>query len=80
GLVTAAGGAWNATVVAEVVSWGDRKFEATGLGSYIAAATDSGDFPRLVLGIALMSLFVVALNRALWDPLYKLAVRRYRLG
>lgn len=80
GLVTAAGGAWNATVVAEIVSWGDRKFEATGLGSYIAAATDGGDFPRLVLGIGLMSLFVVALNRVLWDPLYKLAVRRYRLG
>jgi NitT/TauT family transport system permease protein len=80
GLVTAAGGAWNATVVAEVVSWGDTKLVAEGLGSYIAAATDAGDFPRLVLGIALMSLVVVVLNRVLWDPLYRLAVRRFRLG
>jgi NitT/TauT family transport system permease protein len=80
GLVTAAGGAWNATVVSEVVSWGDVKLEATGLGSYIAAATDAGDFPRLVLGIGLMSAFVILFNRLVWDPLYRLAIRRYRLG
>ncbi|MBI3505799.1 MAG: ABC transporter permease subunit [Proteobacteria bacterium] len=80
GLVTAVGGAWNATVVSEVVSWGDTKLVATGLGSYIAAATDAGDFPRLVLGIGVMSGIVVLLNRAVWDPLYRLAVRRYRLG
>lgn len=80
GLVTAAGGAWNATVVAEVVSWGDTKLAATGLGSYIAAATDAGDFPRLALGIGLMSSFVILFNRLVWNPLYALAERRYRLG
>lgn len=80
GLVTAAGGAWNATVVSEVVAWGDTRLEATGIGSYIANATDAGDFPRLVLGIGLMSVIVVALNRVVWEPLYRLAVRRYRVG
>jgi NitT/TauT family transport system permease protein len=80
GLVTAAGGAWNATVVAEVVAWGDTRLAATGLGSYIAAATDAGDFPRLVLGVGLMSTFVILFNRLVWSPLYALAERRYRLG
>ncbi|MCZ8122219.1 MAG: ABC transporter permease subunit [Magnetospirillum sp.] len=80
GLITAAGGAWNATVVSEVVVWGGTKLQATGLGSYIATATDAGDFPRLVLGIGVMSACVIAFNRALWEPLYALAVRRYRLG
>ena len=62
GAITASGGSWNASIVAEVVSWGDTKLEAHGLGAYIAEATAAGDFPRIVLGIAVMSLFVVAVQ------------------
>jgi NitT/TauT family transport system permease protein len=79
GALTATGGSWNASIVAEVASWGDTKLEAAGLGAYIAKATDAGDFPRVVLGIAIMSVLVVAFNRILWRPLYRLAERRFRL-
>lgn len=79
GALTASGGSWNASIVAELVTWGDRKVEAYGLGSYIARATEAGDFPRIVLGVAAMSLFVTAFNRALWRPLYAYAERRLRL-
>ena len=79
GALTASGGCWNASIVAEVASWGDTKLEAAGLGSYIANATDVGDYPRVVLGIAVMAIFVVSINRLLWRPLYQLAERRFRL-
>lgn len=79
GALTATGGSWNASIVAEVASWGNTHLEAYGLGSYIAKATEAGDFPRVVLGIAVMSLFVTAFNRALWRPLYVFAERRLRL-
>ncbi|QQP95096.1 ABC transporter permease [Lysobacter enzymogenes] len=79
GALTASGGSWNASIVAELVHWGDRKVEAYGLGSYIARATEAGDFPRIVLGVAVMSLFVTAFSRALWRPLYAYAERRLRL-
>ncbi|MBN9084642.1 MAG: sulfonate ABC transporter permease [Rhizobiales bacterium 62-17] len=79
GALTASGGSWNASIVAEVASWGDTKLEAFGLGSYIAKATEGGDFPRVVLGIAVMSLFVTLFNRTLWRPLYVFAERRLRL-
>lgn len=79
GALTASGGSWNASIVAELVSWGDKRVEAYGLGSYIARATEAGDFPRIVLGVAVMSLFVTAFNRALWRPLYAYAERRLRL-
>jgi NitT/TauT family transport system permease protein len=79
GALTASGGSWNASIVAEVASWGDIKLKAAGLGSFIAQATVAGDYPRVVLGIAVMSVFVVALNRLLWRPLYRLAERRFRL-
>ena len=72
GALTASGGSWNASIVAEVASWGDTKLEAAGLGAYIANATEAGDFPRVVLGIAVMSIFVVAFNRLVWRPLYRL--------
>lgn len=80
GAVTASGGAWNASIVSEVVSWGNKKLTAHGLGSYIAAATDKGDWPRIVLGVAAMCVFVVGINRLLWRRLYTLAEVRYRLG
>jgi NitT/TauT family transport system permease protein len=76
GAITASGGSWNAAIVAEVASWGDTKLTAHGLGAYIAAATDKGDFPRIVLGVVVMSLFVLAFNRILWRPLYGYATRR----
>ncbi|MFK3648189.1 ABC transporter permease [Lysobacter enzymogenes] len=79
GALTASGGSWNASIVAELVHWGDRKVEAYGLGAYIARATEAGDFPRIVLGVAVMSLFVTAFSRALWRPLYAYAERRLRL-
>ncbi|CAJ0865467.1 hypothetical protein R20233_01232 [Ralstonia sp. LMG 32965] len=79
GLVTAAGGSWNASIVSEYVSWGDRTLVATGLGSYIAEMTAKGDFPRIALGIAVMSLFVVGFNRLLWNRLYDIAQERTRL-
>jgi NitT/TauT family transport system permease protein len=79
GALTASGGSWNASIVAEVASWGDIKLKAAGLGSFIAQATEAGDYPRVVLGIVVMSVFVVALNRLLWRPLYRLAERRFRL-
>jgi NitT/TauT family transport system permease protein len=80
GALTASGGSWNASIVAEVASWGDTKLEATGLGAYIAQATEAGDFPRVVLGIAVMSIMVVACNRLVWRPLYRLAEKRFRLN
>jgi NitT/TauT family transport system permease protein len=79
GALTASGGSWNASIVAEVASWGDTRLEAAGLGAYIAKATDAGDYPRVVLGITVMSIFVVAINRLLWRPLYQMAERRFRL-
>ncbi len=79
GAITASGGAWNASIVAEVVSWGDTTLRAYGLGAYIADATARGDWPRIVLGVGLMSVFVVAFNHFVWKRLYDLAQRRYQL-
>lgn len=79
GAITAAGGSFNASIVAETVSWGNQHVVARGIGSYIAAATERGDFPRIVLGILIMSVVVVALNRLLWRPLHAYAERRLRL-
>ena len=79
GAITASGGSWNASILAEVASWGHERLEATGLGAYIADNTDAGDFRRVVLGIAVMSVFVVMLNRFFWRPLYARAERKFRL-
>jgi NitT/TauT family transport system permease protein len=79
GAITAAGGAWNASIVAEAVSWGDTKIVAHGLGAYIAENTAAGDYPKIVLGIAVMSLLVTSFNRLLWRPLYAYAEDRLRL-
>jgi NitT/TauT family transport system permease protein len=80
GAITASGGAWNASIVAEIASWGDTTVKADGLGAYIAEATKAGDFYRIVLGIAVMSAFVLVINRAFWHPLNALAERKFRLG
>ena len=79
GAITASGGSWNASIVAESVSWGHTHLQAHGLGSFIADATARGDLPRVGLGVAIMSLFVITLNRTLWRPLYGLAERRLRM-
>jgi len=80
GAITASGGAWNASIVAEAVRWGPTKLSAGGLGAYIAQMTEAGDYSRIALGIAVMSVLVIAANRLLWRPLYAFAERRTRLG
>jgi NitT/TauT family transport system permease protein len=79
GALTAAGGAWNASIVAEWVSWGNTELHATGLGAYIAQHTLLGDFPRIVLGIGVMCIYVIAFNKLLWQRLYRYAQTRYQL-
>ncbi|HXX84109.1 MAG TPA: ABC transporter permease subunit [Casimicrobiaceae bacterium] len=79
GAITASGGAWNASIVSEAVSWGPTKLNGSGLGAYIAQMTEAGDYPRIALGIAVMSVVVIAMNRLLWRPLYAFAERRTRL-
>ena len=80
GAITASGGSWNASIVAEVAVWGNDKLSAHGLGAYIAHATDAGNFPRIILGVAMMSLFVLSFNRAVWRPMYAFSSRRTKLG
>lgn len=79
GAITASGGAWNASIVSEAVQWGTTRIEAHGLGAYIAQTTAAGDFPKIILGIAVMSLFVTLFNRLLWRPLYAFAEAKLRL-
>ncbi|KVC79731.1 sulfonate ABC transporter permease [Burkholderia ubonensis] len=79
GAITASGGAWNASIVSEAVQWGNTKIEAHGLGAYIAQTTAAGDFPKIILGITVMSLFVTLFNRLLWRPLYAYAESKLRL-
>ncbi len=80
GAITASGGSWNASIVAEVATWGNHTLRAHGLGAYIAEATAAGDFRRIVLGIAVMSLLVTVVNRVFWRQLYWYAERRFRLA
>ena len=80
GAITASGGAWNASIVSEWVQWGDDKVAAHGLGAYIAQTTADGDYPRILLGIAVMALFVVLFNRLLWRPMYAIAENKLRLN
>jgi NitT/TauT family transport system permease protein len=82
GAITASGGAWNASIVAEIVTFRNRTLTAKGLGAYIAqafSATDAGHVARVLAGVTVMSLYVVGVNRLVWRPLYGLAERRYKL-
>jgi len=79
GALTASGGSWNAAIVAEYVKWGDVTIAAHGIGAYISEATVAGDYPRIVLGVGVMAIFVILFNRLLWRPLFGLAERRLRL-
>jgi len=79
GAITASGGSWNASIVAEYVKWKDQTVAAHGVGAYIAQATEKGDYPKIVLGVAVMSIFVAIFNRLFWRQLYAYAERRLRL-
>jgi NitT/TauT family transport system permease protein len=80
GLVTAAGGAWNATIVAEYFEMGDQKKYTFGLGTIIDKATYSSNFPVLAAGAITMAVFVVTINRLVWKKLYRVAEARYSLN
>ncbi|NWA04850.1 ABC transporter permease [Pseudomonas gingeri] len=80
GAITASGGAWNASIVSEFVSWGQDKVVAHGLGAYIAQTTAAGDFPKITLGVVVMSLFVVLFNRLVWRPMYAIAENKLRMN
>ena len=80
GAITAAGGAWNASIVAECVSWGNTTLKATGLGEYIQASTTSGNFPQIALGTAMMCVYVLTFNHLIWRPLYRLAEERFNFN
>jgi NitT/TauT family transport system permease protein len=79
GSITAAGGAWNISIVAEAIQWGKKTLYANGLGAYITYVTNKGIFPHLVLGIVTMTLFVLAINILIWKPLYRLAQEKYQI-
>jgi NitT/TauT family transport system permease protein len=79
GALTATGGAWNASIVAEVASWGNDKLVADGLGAYIAQVTEKGDQPAIYFSIMVMAFFVVVINRLVWRRLYDLAERKFKL-
>jgi NitT/TauT family transport system permease protein len=79
GGITAAGGAWNASIVAEVVDYGKHHLAAQGLGAYITRATTAGNFAEVLTGVVVMSFYVVVVNRLVWRPLYHLAESRYAL-
>ena len=79
GALTASGGAWNASIVAEVVSWGSHTLVATGLGAYITEATQTGQTLKVGLGVGVMALYVIAINRLVWHRLYEIAATRVRL-
>ena len=80
GAICAAGGAWNASIVAEWVSWGSTTLRATGLGEYIHASTTAGNFPKIALGTLMMCLYVLVFNHLIWRPLYRLAEKRFNFS
>jgi NitT/TauT family transport system permease protein len=77
GTITAVGGAWNASIVAEVVSWKGMELKAAGLGAYIVSSSNSGSFTHLALGVIVMCFYVLVINHFIWQPLYQLAQSRY---
>ena len=77
GLITASGGAWNVSIVAEYVSWGNTTLSATGIGSYFTKSTINGDFSRIILSLCVMCLYILFFNKILWRPLYRFIENRY---
>lgn len=80
GGITASGGAWNAAIVAEVVTYGGTTLSATGLGATITQATAAGDLHLVLAGVTVMSAAIIGVNRLVWSPLHRIAERRYVLG
>ena len=80
GGITAAGGAWNASIVSEIVAYGHTTLTANGLGTYIANATAVGDTGKTIIGVAVMSVFVVGVNQLFWRPLQAYAERRFSVA
>jgi len=78
GAITAAGGAWNISILAEVIHWGSNTLRATGLGSYIDQNSVKGDLPRVICGTIFMCLIVFLINRIFWRPLYDIAVKKFQ--
>jgi NitT/TauT family transport system permease protein len=79
GMITATGGAWNASIVSEYVTFGGQTFSTIGLGAIIADAANTANFPLLLAGTLTMALVVVVINRLVWRRLYRLAEQRFRL-
>jgi NitT/TauT family transport system permease protein len=79
GFITASGGAWNASIVAEYVHFQGKTISTTGLGAVISKATDTGNFAMLLGATVVMAAMVVTINRLLWRRLYVLAATRYKL-
>ena len=79
GLVTASGGAWNASIVAEYFRANNHTFTTTGLGAQISLASDTGNTRLLLISTIVMAAMVVTINRLLWKPLFRLSERRYKL-
>jgi NitT/TauT family transport system permease protein len=79
GAITASGGSWNASLIAETATWGKTTLHAAGLGSYIQDATTRGDTPRVLLGMVVMAGFVLSFNRVVWRPMYAFSSKRLRL-
>jgi NitT/TauT family transport system permease protein len=79
GLITASGGAWNASIVAEYFHFQGKTLTTLGLGAQISSATDSGNFNLLLISTIAMAVMVVSINRLVWRPLYRLAETRFRL-
>ena len=80
GVITAAGGAWNTSIIAEVAQWENEVVYADGLGAYIMQASRAADSHLVCLGVAVMCLYVLVINRVVWMPLYRLIERRYGRG
>lgn len=77
GAMAAAGGCWNASIISDVITWGGKTIQATGLGGYITIAFQAGDFPRMTLGIAVMCIYVILFNRLIWHKFYEIAESRF---
>ncbi len=79
GAITASGGAWNASIVAEYVHFSGQSFHTTGIGALIAQATASGEYPLLLAATLSMISTVILLNRLIWRRLYQIAEENYRM-
>ena len=80
GLVTAAGGAWNASIISEFIRYNGETLSARGLGSLITKATETGNMPLLCASVGVMAAFLVLINRMVWKPLFKYSDQRYAMN